>query len=236
MYIPTYMDHICSPLTVLLSQLIAKYGGAANTSCINPAWTVWCYQKTGAATRYIPQNSFVVTFRNPLCKPKQIPYVIHIYLYFLSHDKNLKSVWCCVDTETEKVLVNEFRWSSITVVSEERINLTRADLEKCDKNLRKKLYCTEKNGIKLTDVTGLVDPEVKKEIDEYVEGWKCGKKGTQVHLTGVTPWGDDIHHRYFSTWDVTDNICTMVVFTQLSVSWLPDQVGIGVPWCTAGNN
>ena len=28
----------------------------------------------------------------------------------------------------------------------------------------------------------------------------------------------------------------MVVFTQLSVSWLPDQVGIGVPWCTAGNN
>ena len=175
-------------------------------------------------------------FRNPLCKPKQIPYVIHVYLYFLSHGKKLKPVQCHVDAETEKILANEFGWSSLTTVAEERINLTKADPEKCDKNFRKRLHCAEKSGIKLTDVIGLVDHKVKKEIDECVEDWKHSKKGTQVHLTSVRPWDDEVHCKYFSSWDATDNICTMVVLAQLSVSWLPDQVGIGVPWHTAGNN
>ena len=34
-----------------------------------------------------------------------------------------------------------------------------------------------KRGIKLTDVEGLVDPEVKKEIDECIEDRKRGRKG-----------------------------------------------------------
>ena len=80
------MDRIYSQLTVLLSQLIANYGDAANTGWINPAWTIWCYLKASIAIRYIPQNGFAVMFRNPLCKPKQIPNVICTYLHFLSHN------------------------------------------------------------------------------------------------------------------------------------------------------
>ena len=37
------MDQIYSPLTVLVSQLITKYGDAVNTGWVDPAWTVQCY-------------------------------------------------------------------------------------------------------------------------------------------------------------------------------------------------
>jgi len=205
-------------LTVLLSQLIAKYGDATNTSWIDPAWSVWRDPKTGAAVGYIPQNGFAVTFGNPLCEPKQIPAVVRAYLHFLSHDKKLKPVWCCVDAETEKVLANDFGWSALTAVAEERINPTEADPEKHDKKLRRKIHRAEKSGVKLTDVEGLVDPEVKKEIDERVEDWKRGRKGTQVHLTAVRPWDDEIHRKYFYARDATGKICAMVVLAQLSAS------------------
>jgi len=199
-------------------QLIAKYGDATNTSWIDPAWSVWRDPTTGAAVGYIPQNGFAVTFGNPLCEPKQIPAVVGAYLNFLSDDKKLKPVWCCVDADTEKILANDFGWSALTAVAEERINPTETDPEKHDKNLRKKLHRAEKSGVKLTDVEGLVDPEVKKEIDERVEDWRRGRKGTQVHLTGVRPWDDEVHRKYFYARDATDKICAMVVLAQLSVS------------------
>ena len=156
-------------------------------------------------------------FRNPLCKPKQIPYVVCIYLHFLSHGKKLKPIWCCIDAKTEKILTNEFRWNSLTAIAKERINLTKAYPEKCDKNLRKKLHCAEKSDIKLTNVIGLVDHKVKKEIDECVKDWKHGRKGTQVHLTSARPWGNKVHCKYVFAQDVMDNICTMAVLAQLSV-------------------
>ena len=212
------MNLIHSSLIVLPSQLIAKYGDATNTSWIDPAWTVWRDHKTGAAVGYIPQNGFAVTFGNPLCEPKQIPDVVRAYLHFLSHEKKLKPVWCCVDADTEKVLAHEFGWSALTAVAEERINPTEADPEKHDKGLRKKLHRAEKSGIKLTDVEGLVDPEVKKEIDERVEDWRRGRKGTQVHLTSVRPWDDEVHRKYFYARDAAGKICAMVVLAQLSVS------------------
>ena len=201
----------------LTLQLIAKYGDATNTSWIDPAWTVWRDAKTGAAVGYIPQNGFAVTFGNPLCEPKQIPAVVRAYLNFLSHEK-LKPVWCCVDAETEKVLANDFGWSALTAVAEERINPTEADPEKQDKNLRKKIHRAEKSGVKLTDVEGSVSPEVKKEIDGRVEDWKRGRKGTQVHLTAVRPWDDEVHRKYFYARDATGKICAIVVLAQLSAS------------------
>jgi aspartyl-tRNA synthetase len=201
----------------LLENLIAKYGDATNTSWIDPAWTVWRDRKTGAAVGYIPQNGFAVTFGNPLCEPKQIPAVVRAYLDYLSNEK-LKPVWCCVDAETEKVLANEFGWSALTAVAEERINPTEVDPEKHDRNLRKKLHRAEKSGVKLIDVEGLVDPEVKKEIDERVEDWKRGRKGTQIHLTSVRPWDDEVHRKYFYARDAEGRICAMVVLAQLSTS------------------
>lgn len=207
----------CSLLTISPSQLIARYGDATNTSWIDPAWTVWRDHKTGAAVGYIPKSGFAVTFGNPLCEPKQIPVVVRAYLNFLSHEK-LKPVWCCVDADTEKVLANDFGWSALTAVAEERINPTEADPEKQDKNLRKKVHRAEKSGVKLTDVEGLVDPETKKEIDERVEDWKQGRKGTQIHLTAVRPWDDEVHRKYFYARDAKGKICAMVVLAQLSAS------------------
>ena len=167
---------------------------------------------------YIAQNGFAITFGNPLCDSKQILEVARDYIQFIEKDKKLKPVWCCVDAETEKVLAHNCGWSALTVVAEERIDPTETDPEKHDKGLRKKIHRAEKSGVQLIDVEGVVDFTVKGEIDERVEDWKRGRKGTQTHLTSVRPWDDEIHRKYFYARDATGKICAMVVLAQLSVS------------------
>ena len=96
-----------------------------------------------------------------------------------------------------------------------------------------KLHRAEKRGIKLTDVDGLVDHEVKKEIGERVEDWQRSRKGTQVHLASVRSWDDEVHHKYLCARDATGKICTMVVLAQLLVSHGFQINRIRVPRCAA---
>jgi lysylphosphatidylglycerol synthetase-like protein (DUF2156 family) len=216
--------HVFSWLPLIsFVQLIAKYGDATNTSWLDPAWTVWRDPKTGAAVGYIPHNGFGVTFGNPLCEPKQIPWVVKAYIRYL-HENKLKPVWCCVDEQTQKALANEHGWSALTAVAEERIIPSEA-AEMDDKNLKRKVHRAQKSGVKLIDIENVVDEHTQNEIMERVVDWRNARKGTQVHLTGVRPFDDMQHRKYFYARDASGKICALVVLAKLSSSH-----GLQVKW------
>lgn len=194
---------------------------------------MWRHLETGAAVGYIPQNGFAVTFGSPLCDPIQLTPVIKAYLAHLQ-EKKLKPIWCCIDAATEKVLATTFGWTALTAVAEERINPSAAD-DKEDKGLKKKVHKAEKYGVKLIDVEGEMDESLKNEINERVEDWKMRRKGTQIHLTGVRPFDDMEHRKYFYARDaegkvrrfsisvsshayLISQICALVVLAQLSTA------------------
>ncbi|KAI0070719.1 aspartyl-tRNA synthetase, cytoplasmic [Panus rudis PR-1116 ss-1] len=200
-----------------LENLIAKYGDATNTSWVDPAWTVWRDQATGAAVGYIPMNGFAVIFGNPLCEPKQLPRVIRAFLSYITSDPhNLKPVWCCVSRETEKYLADELGWSAVIAVAEERVNPTEVDPASQDKTVRRKIHRAEREGVKVHEVDGVPDSELRERIEERCKEWSANRKGTQVHLTGVRPFDDAVHRKYFYATDKDGKICALVVLAQLA--------------------
>lgn len=195
--------------------MIAHYGDATNTSWVDPAWTVWRDKATGAAVGYIPSNGYAVTFGNPLCEIKQIPQVVNAYLRHLEQE-NLKPVWACIDHNTEQYLADELHWSALIAVAEERINPAEADPTQ-DKNVRRKINRAERDGIKVHEISEWTD-DLKQRIDQRCKDWANHRKGTQVHLTGVRPFDDMEHRRYFYATDKDQTICCLVVLAQLSVA------------------
>ncbi|KAH9917900.1 aspartyl-tRNA synthetase cytoplasmic [Epithele typhae] len=197
-----------------LENLIAKYGDATNTSWVDAAWTVWRDKITGAAVGYIPQNNFAVTFGNPLCHTDQIPRVIKAYLSHLEELK-LKPVWCCVDRTTERYLAEELGWGAVTAVAEERLNPTEIDPAENDKTVRRKIHRAEREGVKVVEV-GEMDNHTREMIERRCEDWVANRKGTQIHLTGVRPFDDIQHRRYFYATDKEGVPCALVVLAQLA--------------------
>ncbi|KAJ3486884.1 hypothetical protein NLI96_g3934 [Meripilus lineatus] len=198
-----------------LENLIAKYGDATNTSWTDPAWTVWRDTSTGAAVGYIPQGDYAVIFGNPLCDPKQIPRVVKAFLTHLDLE-SLKPVWCCVDKETEHYLARELGWSAVIASAEERLNPIEADPSTNDKTVRRKVHRAEREGVKVVEVDGRMDETVRQRIEERCQDWAAARKGTQIHLTGVRPFDDMIHRKYFYATDKDGQICALVVLAQLS--------------------
>lgn len=200
-----------------LENLIARYGDATNTSWVDPAWTVWRDEATGAAIGYIPQGHFAVIFGNPLCEPNQIPRVVKAFLAFLrSPHVDLKPIWCCVDKATERYLAEELGWSAIIAVAEERVNPMAVNPEADDKTVRRKIHRAEREGVKIHEVTGEPDEELRRQIEERCRDWEAGRKGTQIHLTGVRPFDDIKHRKYFYATDNHGKICALVVLAQLA--------------------
>lgn len=197
----------------MLLQLIAKYGDATNTSWVDPAWTVWRDQDTGGAVGYIPQNAFAVIFGNPLCDHRQLPGVIRNFLaYLASPEINLKPVWCCVDKDTETFLAKELGWSAVIAVAEERLNPVESDPANHDKTVRRKIHRAEREGVKVVEVEKL-DEDVKKRIEARCKLWAEKRKGTQIHLTGVRPFDDVAHRKYFYATDKNGEVRSCDVFS-----------------------
>jgi lysylphosphatidylglycerol synthetase-like protein (DUF2156 family) len=182
---------------------------------VDPAWNVWRDKQTGAAVGFIPSNGYAVTFGNPLCEHKQIPQVVNAYLHHLETE-NLKPVWACIDHHTEQYLADELGWSALIAVAEERINPAESDPAQ-DKNVRRKLNRAEREGVKVREVDEWTD-DLKQRIEKRCQDWADNRKGTQVHLTGVRPFDDMEHRRYFYATDKDQNICAMVVLAQLSAA------------------
>lgn len=180
-----------------LSKLIAAYGDATNTSWLDPFWTVWRDPKTGAAVGYVQENKFAITFGNPLCDPKHMSRVVRSYLHYVQDEKNLKPIWACVDRMCEHVLARELGWSAVSAVAEERFNPTEVEPEKNDKTLRRKVHRAEREGVKIVEVDCEVDKHTQELINKRLADWESHRKGTQVHLTGLRPFDDPKHRKYF---------------------------------------
>jgi lysylphosphatidylglycerol synthetase-like protein (DUF2156 family) len=157
---------------------------------------------TGAAVGYMPQGHYAVTFGNPLCELNQIPRVVKQYLAFLAQPNiNLKPIWACVDKSTEKYLCEELGWSAVIAVAEERVNPMESDPANDDKTVRRKIHRAERDGVKLHEVSGEPDDDLKKQIEARCHDWAENRKGTQIHLTGVRPFDDMQHRKYFYATD-----------------------------------
>lgn len=169
---------------------------------MDPAWTVWRDEGTGAAVGYIPSGHFAVIFGNPLCEPKQIPRVARAFLQYLSSGAGgLKPIWCCVDKETERFLADELGWSAVIAVAEERLNPIESDPASHDKTVRRKIHRAEREGVRVHEVEGEPEGEVRARIEERCREWAASRKGTQIHLTGVRPFDDVQHRKYFYATD-----------------------------------
>lgn len=168
---------------------------------------MWRDNNTGAAVGYIPQNGFAVTFGNPLCERKQIPQVINSYLKFLEHE-SLKPVWACIDRHTEEYLADELGWSALIAVAEERINPAESD-PASDKNVRRKIHRAERDGVKIHEISEWTD-KLKTDIEQRCKDWAEGRKGTQIHLTGVRPFDDMAHRKYFYATDKDQKVITFI--------------------------
>ncbi|KIJ51289.1 hypothetical protein M422DRAFT_158559 [Sphaerobolus stellatus SS14] len=198
-----------------LEDIIAKYGDATNTSLTDPAWTVWRHHDTGAAVGYIAEGGYAVIFGNPLCESSQIPRVVRSFLRHIKRERKLRPVWCCIDKETEKFLANELGWSAIIAVAEERLDPTRVDLGE-DKNFRRKIHRAEKEGVKVHEVDGEPDQELQEKVNKRLVDWQEARKGKQVHISGLRPFDDMAHRRYFYTTDKNGEVCCLVVLAQLA--------------------
>jgi lysylphosphatidylglycerol synthetase-like protein (DUF2156 family) len=136
----------------------------------------------------------------PLCEKRQIPEVARAYLRFLDNEK-LKPVWACLDQETEQYLADELGWSALIAVAEERINPSEVEPGN-DKNVRRKIHRAERDGVKVHEVEDWAgQDELKEKIEQRCKDWADHRKGTQIHLTGVRPFDDIAHRKYFYATD-----------------------------------
>ena len=191
------------------SKLIAAYGDATNTSWLDPFWTVWRDPKTGAAVGYVEENKFAITFGNPICDPKQMSQVIRSYLHYIQDEKKLKPIWGCVDEACERVLAHELGWGAVSAVVEERFNPTEVEPDKNDKTVRRKVHRAEREGVKIVEVDGEVDEHTRELINKRLADWEARRKGTQVHLTGLRPFDDPKHRKYFYAKDSNGTVSSL---------------------------
>ena len=122
--------------------------------------------------------------------------MVKAFLAFL-HEEHLKPVWCCVDKQTEKYLADDLGWGAITAVAEERINPSETDPAEHDKTVRRKIHRAEREGVKIVEVGPEMDQSVREQLEQRCKDWEANRKGTQIHLTGVRPFDDMQHRKYF---------------------------------------
>ena len=180
--------------------------------------------------------------------------VVRAYLHYIQGEKKLKPVWACVDHVCEHVLAHELGWSAVSAVAEERFNPTEVEPEKNDKTVRRKVHRAEREGVKIIEVDGEVDKRTQELISGRLADWESRRKGTQVHLTGLRPFDDAKHRKYFYAKDSNGTVSLIVGIhhevvavshpvqdlcfgrarSARSHTRLPDQVGFGLPWGTSG--
>lgn len=179
-----------------LEDMIASYGDSTNTSWIDPRYTVWRHDKTGAAIGYVPQeHRFIVIWGQPLCHKDDLPRVIQAFLRFCD-EKRLKPIWCCVDQGTEEFLTKRYGWRGLSCVAEARVDPAHAEGAE-DSNVKKKIQQAKNAGVQIIAVDGEMPDQMKVEIEKHIKEWGENRKGTQMHITDVRPWDDPQHRKYF---------------------------------------
>lgn len=75
--------------------------------------------------------------------------------------------------------------------------------------MRRKVHRAEREGVKVVEVDGRMDETVRQRIEERCQDWAAARKGTQIHLTGVRPFDDMIHRKYFYATDKDGQVSTL---------------------------
>ncbi|KAI1001031.1 Aspartate--tRNA ligase, cytoplasmic [Podosphaera aphanis] len=200
-----------------LEKLIANYGDAANTSWLDSRYHVWRHFYTGAAQGYAIYNNFAIIVGEPLCAVSQYHHIIPEFLHFIQKEKKLKPVWIIVGSINERFLAEKYSWRTLGCIAEERLKLHNNPALK-DKDLTRKIRHAQNEGVKEIDITfGQPVPQnLRAQIDERIQEWRRGRKGTQIHLTQIRPWIDEEHRRYFYSRTSDGVIHAFVVLHQLS--------------------
>ena len=181
--------------------------------------------------------------------------VVRSYLHYIQGEKKLKPIWGCVDHVCERILAHELGWSAVSAVAEERFNPTEVEPEKNDKTVRRKVHRAEREGVKVIEVDGEVDKHTQELINKRLADWESHRKGTQVHLTGLRPFDDAKHRKYFYAKDSSGTVSLIIeIQHEVAISHhvkdlrfgrarsalpharLPDQVGFGLSWSTSRGN
>lgn len=206
MYLST-TDSISSDICI---QLIAKYGDATNTSWLDPAWEVWRHDLTGGAAGYIAESGYAVTFGNPLCAPDRLSQLIKAYIKHVKRDCHLRPVWCCVGAQVEEYLAEKLGWSAVMAVAEERLDPTELNVNR-DRNLKRKIHKAGRDMVKIHELEGNPDEKFREKVRQRIEDWQAARNGTQVHLTGVYPFDDMAHRRYYYATDKDGTVSNTVL-------------------------
>ena len=200
-----------------LENLIANYGDASNTSWLEPKFTIWRDDHTGAAVGYVPHEGFAITIGDPLCEPTQYAKTIAGYLRYIKKERRLKPLWLLCGKAAEDVLGNRFDWRTFSVAAEQRLDPANNPAQH-DNDILRKIRHSEKEGVKVHDIP-LGEPvpqDVKEKVDQRVKDWLKGRKGKQVHLTDVHPWQDMAHRQYHYSTMKDGTIAGLVILAQLS--------------------
>ncbi|KAJ9111491.1 hypothetical protein QFC22_006518 [Naganishia vaughanmartiniae] len=197
-----------------LEDMIASYGDSTNTSWIDPRYTVWRHDKTGAAIGYVlAEHRYAVIWGPPLCPPEDLPRVIHAFLQHFDKER-LKPIWCCVDQRTEEFLTRTYRWRGLSCIAEARVDPSHAEGSE-DSNVKKKIQQAKNAGVQIVAVDGEMPDQMKVEIEKHIHEWSNNRKGTQMHITDVRPWDDPQHRRYFYA-KTDEKIVGLLVLAQLA--------------------
>ena len=201
-----------------LEKLIANYGDAANTSWLDKRYQVWRHPGTGAAQGYVIHNNYLISVGTPLCSKSQLPQIVSAYLNYLKEEhSDKKPIWMIVGKEVEEYLGEKFQWRTLACIAEERAD-PRNNAALKDKDLERKVRHAEKEGVKNTELPANqpVPNDFKEKVDKRVQDWQKGRKGTQVHLTEIRPWIDEVHRRYYYAQGSDGTIHAICVLHQLS--------------------
>ncbi|TAQ83819.1 hypothetical protein B7494_g7854 [Chlorociboria aeruginascens] len=201
-----------------LEKLIANYGDAANTSWLDDRYQLFRHPSTGAAQGYVISHGYAIAVGDPLCAKSQYPQVISAFLQFLKEKhKDLKPLWMIASPQVEEYLGEKFVWRTLACIAEERADPRNNPAAK-DNDLARKLRHAEKEGVKNNEIPAgqEVPDDLKAKIDERIQDWHKGRKGTQVHLTQIRPWIDWSHRRYYYASGADGTIHAVCVLHQLS--------------------
>ena len=188
---PTSTQH-----SLALEELIAKHGDSSSTTWVEDKFTVWRHDLTGAAIGYaLSEQDYIIVWGNPLCEKSQYRAVVDAFLAWVTM-QGYKPIWACCNVELETILAKERGWRAVMCIQEDGLDPMITEPEK-NKEVRKHIRGAQRKGCYVIEEDGVPPDDVKREIDEVIQEWKKGRKGTQVHTTNVEPWRDTEHRRYF---------------------------------------
>jgi aspartyl-tRNA synthetase len=135
----------------------------------------------------------------------------------MRRETKFRPIWILCAAEVEAILGEKLGWRSLSCVAEERVDPSR-NRAASDGEIARKIRHAESEGLKIVTVPQgkMVTDEIREKIDQRIQDWLANRKGTQVHLSLVTPWRDYRHRWYFYTTDKSGTICAFVALTMLS--------------------